>query len=170
VKRSILLALFATLALAVGVSPVAVAAGDGSAHAAKKGKGCKGKKGKAKGCKGKGKGQGGLPLSNGTYTGQEGVGLIVKGGGKQASLKYAGDSGKTCVMFPIDPEATSVTSTSKAFTASSSSDTSIKLKWSITVKPGLKYTLVLDSSHELPGINPCDKPGVKFSGTLAKTG
>lgn len=164
-KKSILLAFVAALALALGVGSVAIAAGDGSAHAAKKkGKGCKGK-GKAK-CKAKG--QGGLPLSSGTYTGQEGVGLLVKG--KQASLKYAGDSGKTCVMFPIDPEATSVTSTAKKFSASGSSSSSIKLNWSITVTPGLKYTLVLSSSHELPGIDPCDKPGVKFSGTLTKAG
>lgn len=46
-KRSILLSLFAALALAVGFSSVAIAAGDGTAQASKKGKGCK-KKGKGK--------------------------------------------------------------------------------------------------------------------------
>jgi hypothetical protein len=49
VKRTILLSLFAALALTIGFSSVAIAAGDGTAQAAKKkGKSCKKKKGKGK--------------------------------------------------------------------------------------------------------------------------
>jgi len=174
VKRSILLALVATLALTVSFSSVATAATGESAQAsAKKGKGkakgCKGKaKGKGKGCKGRGASSG-LPLTPGTYDGKDGVGLVFKGGQK-ASLEFAGGDSKTCVPIPIGTEATSVSSTATSFKASGESSGSLALKWSITVMPGLKYRLVLDSGFAFPDQDPCNKPGAVFSGTLTKAG
>jgi hypothetical protein len=172
-KRSILLALTVVLALTVSLGSVATAApGDGAQASAKKGKGkakgCKGKKGKgkAKGCKGKGASSG-LPLTPGTYDGQDGVGLVFEGG-KKASLEFVGGDSKTCVPFPIGTSATSVSSTATSFKASGESSSSLELKWSITVTPALKYKLVLDSSFVFPDQDPCDKPGAVFTGTLAK--
>lgn len=100
--------------------------------------------------------------------GQDGVGLIVKDGGTQASLEFVGGDDKTCVPIPIETEATSVSSANGSFTASGESSGSLTLKWSITVKPDLKYKLVLDSSFTFPETDSCDKPGAKFSGTLTK--
>jgi len=172
VKRSILLAFIAALALAVGLGSVATAATGESAQAsAKKGKGkakgCKGKA-KGKGCKGKGASSG-LPLTPGAYDDQDGVGLVFQGG-KKASLRFVGGDSKTCVPLPIETSATSVSSTATLFKASGESSSSLELKWSITVTHGLKYKLVLDSGFAFPDEDPCDKPGVVFSGTLTKAG
>lgn len=172
-KKSILLALVATLAFAVGFGSVATAGTGDSAQASKKGKakGCKGKKGKGKGkgCKGKGKAPS-WPPADGTYSGGEGVGLTIRGGGKKATLEFAGGDSKTCVPLPIDPEATSVTTTKSTFKASGASSSSIAITWSITVTPGLQYRLVIDSSYTFPDQDPCDKPGVEFKGKLTKAG
>lgn len=160
------------------------AKGKSSATASAKGKA----KGKGKGCKAKGKGPqpkpepapapptpapptpSSWPLSDGTYDGQEGVGITIKSGGTQAALKYAGTFGKTCIPLPIETDASSVSATGDSFTASGEASGSLKIKWSITVTPDLKYKLVLDSSYAFPDQDPCDKPGVEFTGTLTKAG
>lgn len=129
-RRSILLALVAVLALAVGFSSLAVAGQDGATTSAKKGnkkgkkkgKGCKskgkgkargknkgrarasaGKKGKkkGKGCKGGAKAAPGWPLRGGEYEGQDGIGLKVTSGGKMAALIYNSHEGTRETCIPL---------------------------------------------------------------------
>jgi hypothetical protein len=190
VRRSILLALVAALALTVGLSSVAVAGQDGATASAKKGKGkgkgCKSKgKGKAKGKasaskKGKRKGKGckggaktapGWPLRGGEYEGQDGIGLKVTSGGKMAALVIAG---APCIPLPLELPEEPATSTAKSFKAGGETTALFggygAAKWSIEVTPQLKYKLTLDSSHALPEQTPCNSTGVRFSGTLEKAG
>jgi hypothetical protein len=189
VKRSILLALVAALALSFGLSSLATANAPGDATAsAKKGKGCKGKKGKGKasqsasasakkkgkgkGCKGSKGGKGSWSLPVGSYDGQDGIGLTVKAGGTQASLIYAAGFGdeKTCIPVPLEFPAEPVTSTSNSFKAGGKEVPMLggdaKARWTIEVKTDLRYKVVLDSSYAFPGQTPCDKPGATFTGTL----
>ncbi|HEU4906557.1 MAG TPA: hypothetical protein VFT19_10660 [Solirubrobacterales bacterium] len=201
-RRSILLAIVAALALAVGLSSVALA-GQGSAttsakKAGKKGKkrGCKAKgKGKAKGrnkgkarasAKKKGKGKsrgckakGGSLLAPGTYEGQDGIGLKVTAGGKQAALSYAPPFGskvrvQTCIPIPLELPEEAATSTAMSFKAGGKTQSAFggygEIRWTIEVTSGLRYTLRLDSSHALPEQDPCNAPGAVFRGTLKKTG
>jgi len=191
-KRSILLALVAALAVAVGFSPAATAGVDSGAHAsAKKGKGCKGKKGKGKagksavasakkkgkGCKPQGK-TGSWPPSAGTYDGQDGVGLSIKAGGKQAALTFSPElsepNPKTCIPigleFPEEPATTTATLFKAGGKPIDLFGGNGQAKWSIQVKPNLNYTLELSSSFSFADQDPCDKPGVVFKGTLTKAG
>jgi len=146
VRKSILLALVAALALALGVSSLAAAGQDGATASAKrahkkgkkKGKGCaktKGhgkrahrsataskKKGKhrGKGCKGGGKRSADWPLRDGTYEGQDGIQLKVEAGGKMAAIVFGGIGGggpQTCIPVSMELSTESVTSTAKLFKA-----------------------------------------------------
>jgi hypothetical protein len=179
----------ASLALALGLGMTGAAVADGGAGASAtaskakgtKGKGkkrsCKGKKGKAK-RKRKTRGGGGskLPLRVGTYEGQEGISLRVKSGGKRAALIYTGlgSTKATCLgvalEFPDEP----AKSTAKSFKAGGKTVTLFgghaTARWVIEVTPKLKYKLTLDSTLTFPEQPPCDMPGVRFNGTLKKTG
>jgi len=193
VRRSILLALVAALALALGLSSLAAAGQDGATASAKrahkkgkkKGKGCAKAKGKSKGhgkrahrsataskkrgksCKG-----GGLPLRPGTYEGQDGIGLEVKSGGKTAALTVNGVP-DTCLPLPLTLPEEPASSTAKLFKAGGKSVPAFgghgEIRWVIEVMPQLRYRLTLDSSFAFPEQDPCDKPGRHFSGGLRKT-
>ncbi len=143
-RRTILLAFVAALALAIGLSSVAAAGQDGAAVSAKKGKNkgkrCKSKgkgkakgknkskahrsataskkKGKKRGCKGRGKG--GSLLAPGTYEGQDGIGLKVTAGGKMATLTYTSTPGsrvRTCIPVALELPEEPATSTATSFRA-----------------------------------------------------
>lgn len=144
-RRSILLAVVAALALALGLNSVALAGQDGAAVSAKKAnkkgkkkRGCKGKgkakgknkgkarasarakkKGKNRGCKGKGKGKGGSLLTPGTYEGEDGIGLKVTAGGRMASLIYSPSGGRvqTCIPVALELPEEAATSTPTSFKA-----------------------------------------------------
>lgn len=174
-KRNVLLAVIAALALTLGLGSVATAGvGDGAQASAKKGKGkakgCKKGKGKAKGCKGR-DASSGLPLTSGSYDGKNNFDLNVKG--KEAALAYApplSDGGNpTCIPLPVELEAQTVKSTTTSFQASGSGGNPLfTYKWSITVQPNLSYKLVIDSTLGGQDVDPCDKPGVVITGKLTK--
>lgn len=170
-KRNVLLALVAALALGLGFSSTAIAATADGAHAsAKKGKakGCKKGKGKAKGCKGKGA-VSGLPLTSGTYESKTGAGLEVKGKTVSLTFEPKGSSGPTCIPIPVMMAALSTKSTANSFKASgSSSNPLFTIKWSITVQSNLSYKLTIDSSLSGEDVTPCNKPGVVINGKLVK--
>ena len=195
-RRSILLALVAALALALGLSSLAAAGQDGATASAKgahkkgkRSKGCPKAKGKrhgkrahrsataskrkhrGKGCKGGAKG-GGLPLRPGTYEGQDGIGLEVKAGGKTAAL-VVNSPPDTCLPLPLTLPEEPASSTAKLFKAGGKSVSAFggngTIRWVIEVMPQLRYKLTLDSSYSFPEQAPCDKPGRHFSGGLRKT-
>lgn len=199
-RRSILLALVAALALALGLNSVALAGQDGAAVSAKKAnkkgkkkRGCKAKgkakgknkgkarasarakkKGKKRGCKGKSKG--GSLLTPGTYEGEDGIGLKVTAGGKMASLIYSPSGGRvqTCIPLALELPEEAATSTPTSFKAGGKPNSAYggygEITWTIEVSAGLRYTVRLDSSHALPEQAPCNAPGAVFRGTLKKTG
>lgn len=145
-RRSILLALVAALALALGLNSVALAGQDGAAVSAKK-SGKKGKKtrckakgkakakgknkgrarasaratkkGKKRGCKGKSKGKGGSLLTPGTYEGEDGIGLEVTAGGRMATLTYSPSGGRvqTCIPVALELPEEAAISTATSFKA-----------------------------------------------------
>lgn len=180
-KRSILLALFAALALAVGVSSVAVAAGDGTAHAAKKGKGCKGKKGKAgksaatqskkkgKGCKAKGgKGAG---LTDGRYADTKNeVELTLSGNGKTAALNFKVPD--FCVLFIYESKPVPVKTTGSGIQASETgtmvlAGIPVNTSWTLNVTKSLNYTLTAAFTGQDSPLGSCGFNGT-IKGTLAK--
>ena len=193
-KKSVLLALVATLALAIGLNSVATAGQGGATASAKKAqvkgkkKSCK-SKGKSKahrsataskkkgGCKGKGRG--GSLLAPGTYDGQDGIGLKVTAGGKMAALIYEPPFGgkakvETCIPVPLEFSEEAATSTATSFKAGGKRNSAFggsgEIRWTIEVTSGLRYTVRLDSSYAFPEQPPCDAPGAVFHGTLKKTG
>jgi hypothetical protein len=187
IGRRVFAALLASLALALSLGTTSAAAADGGAGAlatpskakGKKGKAkkksCKGKKGKAKRkCKSRGRGSGKLPLRNGTYEGQEGISLKVKSGGKRAALVFFGSSKATCLSVGLEFPDEAAKSTAASFKAGGKTVPIFggygSARWVIEVTPQLKYRLTLDSSLALPEQQPCDIRGVRFSGTLKKTG
>lgn len=180
-RKSILLALVAALALALGLSSLAVAGQGGAETSAKrahekgkkKGRRCRGKGKKGKRCKA----TAGWPLRPGTYQGQDGIELRVMAGGKMASIVLGDTSGggpTTCIPIPLELSKERATSTAKRFKAGGKSNPAFggsgKIRWVIEVNPRLRYKLTLDSSLALPEQPPCDKPGARFSGALEKTG
>ena len=190
-RRSILLALVAALALTLGVSSLAAAGQDGATASAKrahkkgkkKGKGCAKSKSHGKrahrsatASKKKGKGckpTGALPLRPGTYEGQDGFELKVKAGGKKAALVADGAPG-TCIPVAMELPDEPATSTAKLFKAGGKKNPAFggsgEIRWVIEVNPQLKYKLTLDSSFAFPEQPPCDAPNRRFSGTFKKAG
>ncbi len=183
-RRSILLALVAALALALGLSSLA-AAGQGGVETSakrahkkgkKKGKGCakaKGKKKRGKRCKP----SGALPLKPGMYEGKDGIGLNVTEGGKKAAIVFGTSHGggpATCIPIPLELSDKTTVSTAKRFKAGGTKIPSFggngEIRWVIEVDPKLRYKLTVDSSFAFPDQDPCDKPGARFSGRLKKVG
>ncbi len=194
-RRSILLAFIAALALTVGFSTAGLAADGGQAQssAKKKGRACKsknkgkGNKGKRsasasrkkKGCKAKGKGRSGSgswPPGAGTYEGQDGIDLRVTAGGKQAAIIYSppfGSFSRTCLFAGLEFPPAPATSTASSFRAGaqfSGANGLLQIKWSLDVTPGFRYKLEIDSSLSLPEQKPCNMPGAQFRGTFTKQG
>ena len=187
-KRNFVVACALALALVLGLSATVGASVEGSTEpaakkGAKKGKGCKGKtgkgkagksaaasakkKGKSKGCKGEGKAS--LRLTDGAYQdpGANSVALTISGGGTLAQVGFSGDS--TCFPLLLTGEPVPVTATATSLRANGTIDGGyFSGKWSITVTSSLKYELVTDSSYNFQEQDPCNKPGVKFTGTLVK--
>lgn len=190
-RRSILVALVAALALALGLSSLAAAGQDGATASAKRahkkgkknGKGCaKGRskshgkrahrsatasKKKGKGCKGGGAGW----VEIGKYVGGDGVEVDIRSR-KRVFVTFPG-APATCLYLPSGAEDEDVKVTAKKLTAGYVAPADAKgfvKRWSLVVTPNYGYKLVIDSdTNDLgPGAPQCDKPGVKFQGKLKK--
>jgi len=186
VRRNIFLALVAALALAVGLSNVAVAHQGGADASAKAGKKGKRGKGKAKTCKGKrGKarkrcqrrrGGGANWLKIGKYKGQGGVEIEIR---SRKRFRLTFPTATTC-LTPLGPS--SLLESQEAELTANKLTGGYKAKpgelgpiryWSLTVTSGYRYKLVVSSNTSgfgPGGPPPCDKPGVKFEGKLKKVG
>jgi len=191
VRRSILLALVAALALAVGVNATASAtAGDSGAQATAKKKAAKcpakPKKGKKKAgksladsaakkkaakCKAKPKKKkakakpkaGAFKLTDGTYNGED-VHVTVTDGGTQARVGFP----VSCFLFsgekaPLKTSGNTVTA-SETYTKPIAGVES-KITWSLTVQSTLDYKL--ETSWDVGGVCTGQKT---FSGRLVKAG
>jgi hypothetical protein len=190
VKRSIVLALFAALALAVGVGSVATAAGDGAAQASKKGKKCKkgtGKAGKStataqakkkgKGCKKKTPKAPPQPeeLTEGVYSDAvNGVELKLEGYGKGffASVKFSIPASCATLAFdsgsptPANPTNGGVELRGKG--TISVAGEPFDVSYAMTVTSDASYQIVVDAKAKNPSI-PCDFKGA-ITGRLSKQG
>lgn len=187
-RRNILLALIAALALAVGLGNVATANQDSADASAKSGK--EGKRGKGKACKdkrGKGKSRGKARRSaSASAKGKKGC----KGGGANwlELGKYEGQGGvvsveirsRTRVWFGADTVCPGIflgvqvkdakltaNKLTAVYTAGPGED-GILRRMSLVVTPDYRYKLVVDSSGPAT-IVPC-KPGATFQGKLKKVG
>jgi len=199
VKRNILLALIAALALAIGLSNVAAAdqsGADASAKAGKKGKrgkgkACKGKRGKgkrrgkarrsasasAKGKKrGKGKGRGCRGgganwLEIGKYQG-EGVIEVEIRSRKRFRVRLP-EAPATCIPgLPVAVETEDAKLKPSKLTAGYTAEPDQRgfvRHWEFTVYSNYRYKLVVSTDTTDIGI-PCSKPGAKFEGKLKKVG
>jgi len=182
VKRSILLALVAALALAVGFSPSAGASagvGDDAQISAKKGAKCaKGRKGKAKGsasasAKGK-KGKGcKWPPSDGTYSdSRNGISLILSEDASRAEMSLPSALSGTCLPLPMQSGEVSTTVRVSSLSAggtvtAGSSVVKWSATWKIKVNSDLSYEATVDSKTEGLEEDPCSKHNT-FKGKLAK--
>lgn len=187
-RRSILLALVAALALALGLSSIAIAGQDDATTSAKrahkkgKKKRCKGKKGKAHRSaaasrkKGKGKtrrkGCGGANwLEIGKYQG-EGVIEVEIRSRKRVRIRLP-EAPATCIPgIPIGVEAEDAKLTANKLTAGYTAppgQRGLVSRWQLTITQNYRYKLVVDSDGSDIGI-PCSKPGAKFEGKLKKVG
>jgi len=182
VRRNILLALVAALALAIGLSNVATAdqgRADASAKAGKKGKrgkgkACKRKRGKAKKrCKG---GRNGNWLKLGKYKGQGGVEIEIR---SRKRFRLTFPTATTC-LTPLGPssllESEEAELTANKLTGgykAEPGERGVVSFWKLTVTPNYRYKLVVSSDTNdfgPGGPPPCNKPGVKFEGKLKKVG
>jgi hypothetical protein len=177
-KKSILLALVAALALAVGFSPTASAVVDRGAQASAE-KGAKCAKGKGKGSasastKGKGKGCK-WPPSDGTYGDtQNGISLMLSEDASRAEMTLPSVLRGTCLPLPMQsgdvPTAVRKSSLSASGTAKAGSAlVTWSATWSITVKADLSYVATVDSKTEGVDEDPCSKKNT-FKGKLVKGG
>ena len=178
-KKSILLALVAALALSVGFSPTTGAVADGGAQASvKKGAKCAKGKGKAKGsasasAKGK-KGRGcKWPPSDGTYSDSaNGISLILSEGASRAEMSLPSALSGTCLPLPMQSGEVSTTvrvsSLSAGGTATAgSSVVKWSATWKIKVHSDLRYEATVDSKTEGLEEDPCSKHNT-FKGKLVK--
>ncbi len=178
-RRSILLAIVAALALALGLSSLA-AAGQGGVETSakrahkkgkKKGKRCAKAKGKKKGKRCKGGGASWLEI--GKYVGGDGVEVDIRSR-KRVFVTFP-EAPATCLYLPSGAEDENVKVTAKKLTAGYVAPSGAKgfvKRWSLVVTPSYSYKLVISSdTNDLgPGAPQCDKPGVKFQGKLKKVG
>jgi hypothetical protein len=191
VRRNILLALIAALALTVGLSNVAAADQGGAGASAKAGK--KGKRGKGKACKGKsrGKARRSADASAKARKGRKGKGKrrgCKSGGANWLELgKYEGQGGvvsveirsrkrvrfgaDTVCPIPLAIEVEDAKLTANKLTAGYTAqpgEKGILKRMSLVVTSDYRYKLVVEPSDL--GANLSCKPGATFEGKLKKVG
>jgi hypothetical protein len=192
VRRNILLALIAALALTVGLSNVAAADLGGADASAKAGK--KGKRGKGKACKGKSRGKARRSADAGAKArkGRKGKGKRrgCKGGGANwlEPGRYEGQGGlvsvailsRTRVSFgaetvcpialgiEVEDAKVSANKLTAGYTAQPGEKVGILKRMSLVVTSDYRYKLVVEPSDL--GANFSCKPRATFEGKLKKVG
>jgi len=188
VKRTILLAFVAALALAIGLSSVAIAGQDGAAVSAKKSKGKKGKRCKSK-SKSRGRGKGRNKARRPASVRRKSKGRGCKGGGANwlEPGQYEGQGGlasieirsrtrvrfgadRVCPVFlSIEVEDAKLTANKlTAVYAALPGQKGILKRMSLVVTSDYRYKLVIETSDI--GANLSCKPSATFEGKLKKVG